>query len=334
MKLCIFGAGAMGGLLGARLAAAGEEVSLVARGPHLAAMRRNGLRLVGREGEIVVTPPCTDNAATLGVQDVVVLAVKATALRGAADSVRPLLGPDTVLVPALNGVPWWYFYRLAGPYADRRLDSVDPGGELWEKLPPSRVIGCVVYAAGEIVAPGVIHSTASESFLLGDPAGKLGDRVAALAQRCEAAGLGAPVSPDIRQALWIKLWGNLSFNPLSVLTGATLDRLAIEAESRDVARRMMLEARDVGERLGIAFPMDVDRRMAMAEGLVGHKTSMLQDFEHRRALELDALLGAVIEMARLVGVATPTLEIIFALVKQRARVAGCAVAEPKALPAA
>jgi 2-dehydropantoate 2-reductase len=334
MKICVFGAGAMGGLLGARLAAAGEDVSLIARGSHLAAMRRNGLRLVGREGEIVVTPPCTDNAAALGIQDVVVLAVKATALRGAADSVRPLLGPDTVLVPALNGVPWWYFYRLPGLYADRRLDSVDPGGELWDKLPPSRVIGCVVYAAGEIVAPGVIHSTASESFLLGDPAGQLGDRVAALSRLCEAAGLSAPVSPDIRQALWIKLWGNLSFNPLSVLTGATLDRLALEAESRDVARRMMIEAREVGERLGIAFPMDVDRRMAMAESLVGHKTSMLQDFERQRALEIDALLGAVIEMARLVGVATPTLEIIFALVRQRARIAGCAAAEPKALPAA
>jgi 2-dehydropantoate 2-reductase len=334
MKICVFGAGAMGGLLGARLADAGEDVSLVARGSHLAAIQRHGLRLVAKEGDIVVAPPSTDDPATLGVQDVVILAVKATALRAAADSIRPLLGSHTVLVPALNGVPWWYFYRLAGPYADRRLDSVDPGGELWDKLPPSRVIGCVVYAAGEIVAPGVIRSTAGESFLLGDPAGELGDRVAALSSRCEAAGLGAPVSSDIRQALWIKLWGNLSFNPLSVLTGATLDRLALEAESRDVARRMMTEARAVGERLGIVFPMDVERRMAMAEGLVGHKTSMLQDFERLRALEIDALLGAVIEMARLVGVATPTLEIVFALVRQRARVAGCAVAGPTALPAA
>ncbi len=201
MKICVFGAGAMGGLLGARLAAAGENVSLVARGRHLAAMQRDGLRLVAKNGEIVVTPPCTDDPASLGVQDVVILAVKATALRGAADAVRPLLGPDTVLVPALNGVPWWYFYRLAGPYADRRLDSVDPGGVLWDKLPPSRVIGCVVYAAGEIVAPGVIHSSASESFLLGDPAGRLGARVAALSALCEAAGLSAPISPDIRQAL-------------------------------------------------------------------------------------------------------------------------------------
>src|SRR3954453_9772947 len=193
MRICVFGAGAMGGLLGARLAAAGQNVSLVARGSHLAAMRRNGLRLVGRDGEIVVTPPCTDNAATLGPQDVVILAVKATALRGAADAIRPLLGPDTVLVPALNGVPWWYFYRLAGPYADHRLDSVDPGGMLWTSLPPSRVIGCVGYAAGGVVAPGVIHSTASESFLLGDPAGQHGARVAALSSLCEAAGLSAPV---------------------------------------------------------------------------------------------------------------------------------------------
>jgi 2-dehydropantoate 2-reductase len=326
MKICVYGAGAMGGLLGARLAAAGEAVTLVARGRHLAAMRKDGLRLVAQDGEIVVTPPCTDDPATLGAQDVVVLAVKANALRGAADSIRPLLDPHTVLVPALNGVPWWYFYKLAGPHEDRRLASIDPGGALWDKLPPSRVIGCVVYAAGEIVAPGIVRSSASESFLLGDPAGRLGERVAAFSAVCEKAGLSAPVSPDIRQALWIKLWGNLSFNPLSVLTGATLNRLALEPESRDVARRMMVEARAVGERLGIAFPMDVDRRMAMAEGLVGHKTSMLQDFEQRRALEIDALLGAVIEMAGLVGVATPTCEIILALVRQRARIAGCATA--------
>ncbi len=245
-------------------------------------------------------------------------------------------------MPALNGVPWWYFYKLAGPHEDRRLDSVDPGGALWDKLPPSRVIGCVVYAAGEIVAPGVVRSTASESFLLGDPAGGpgadpqggLGARTAALAALWENARLSASVSQDIRQAVWIKLWGNLSFNPLSVLTGATLDRLALEPESREVARRMMTEARAVGEQLGIDFPMDVDRRMAMAEGLVGHKTSMLQDFERGRALEIDALLGAVVEMARLVDVATPTCEIVLALVRQRARVAGCGRAEAVALPAA
>jgi 2-dehydropantoate 2-reductase len=322
LRICVLGAGAMGGLLGARLAAAGEAVSLIARGDHLAAMRANGLRLIARDGDVVVNPPCTDDAEAIGVQDVVILAVKATALRGAADAVRPLLGPETVLVPALNGVPWWYFYGLPGPHADRRLDSVDPGGELWRKLPPERVIGCVVYAAGEIVAPGVVRSSASESFLLGDPAGRLGPRVAALSAIFETAGLKAPVSLDIRRDLWIKLWGNLSFNPLSVLTGATLDQLALEAESRDVARRMMIEARDVAERLGIAFPMDVDARMAMAEGLRGHKTSMLQDFERGSPLEIDALLGAVIEMARLVGVATPTCEIVFNLVRQRARVAG------------
>src|SRR6266851_7873195 len=207
LRICVVGAGAMGGLLGGRLAAAGEQVSLIARGSHLAAMRANGLRLIAKGGDVVVNPPCTDDATAIGVQDIVILAVKANALGAAADAVRPLLGADTVLVPALNGVPWWYFYRLAGPYADRRLDSVDPGGVLWDKLPPSRVIGCVVYAAGEIVAPGVIHSSASESFLLGDPAGRLGARVAALSALCEAAGLSAPISPDIRQALWIKLWG-------------------------------------------------------------------------------------------------------------------------------
>ena len=326
LRICVVGAGAMGGLLGGRLAAAGEQVSLIARGSHLAAMRANGLRLIAKGGDVVVNPPCTDDATAIGVQDIVILAVKANALGAAADAIQPLLGAETVLVPALNGVPWWYFYRLAGPYAGCRLDSVDPGGELWRKLPPERVIGCVAYAAGEIVGPGVVRSNASETFLLGDPAGRLGTQVGRLSAIFENAGLKAPVSPDIRRDLWTKLWGNLSFNPLSVLTGATLDQLALEPESRDVARRMMIESRAVGERLGIVFPMDVDARMAMAEGLRGHKTSMLQDFERGSPLEIDALLGAVIEMARLVDVATPTCEVIFNLVRQRARIAARAPA--------
>src|SRR6266851_5085118 len=307
LRICVVGAGAMGGLLGGRLAAAGEQVSLIARGSHLAAMRANGLRLIAKGGDVVVNPPCTDDATAIGVQDIVILAVKANALGAAADAIQPLLGAETVLVPALNGVPWWYFYRLAGPYAGCRLDSV-------------------AHAAGEIVGPGIVRSNASETFLLGDPAGRLGMQVARLSAIFENAGLKAPVSPDIRRDLWTKLWGNLSFNPLSVLTGATLDQLALEPESRDVARRMMIESRAVGERLGIVFPMDVDARMAMAEGLRGHKTSMLQDFERGSPLEIDALLGAVIEMARLVDVATPTCEVIFNLVRQRARIAARAPA--------
>lgn len=321
-SICVFGAGAIGSLLGARLALSGVAVTLVARGPHLAAMREHGLRLVTKEGEVVAHPACTENAATLGPQDYVVLTVKAPALRAAAEAVKPLLGPKTILVSAANGVPWWYFYRLPGPFADHRLASVDPAGLLWRELPPARVIGCIVYTASEVVAPGVVHSSGKE-FRLGDPGGELAERVASLAEILTKAGMTAPICDDIRQALWVKLWGNLAFNPLSVLTGATLDRLAREPESRDVARRMMIEAQEVGERLDIRFPLDVDQRIAAAEAVGPHKTSMLQDFERGRDLEIDAVLGAVVEMAQLVGVPTPVCAMVLGLVRQRGRVSGC-----------
>ncbi len=322
-RICIFGAGAIGGFLGARLSASGVAVSLVARGTHGAAIREQGLRLIAAGGDIVVRPPCTDDPKTLGPQDIVILAVKAPALRDAAGGIRPLLGPHTALVAAVNGVPWWYFHGLAGAHADRRVASVDPDGALWEGLPPQRTVGCVAYAASEIVAPGVVRHVSGQKFVLGDPTGALGEPTAALSQLLIKAGFDAPISPNIRQELWNKLWGNLAFNPLSVLTGARLDQLARDPDSRDVAWHMLGEAREVGLRLGIKFPTEIDRRIAAAEAVGPHKTSMLQDFERGRPLELDALLGAVVEIARLFEVATPVCDIVLGLVRQRARLAGC-----------
>jgi 2-dehydropantoate 2-reductase len=319
--VCVFGAGAIGSLLGGHLARAGEKVSLIARGRHLEAMQSEGLRLISKDGETVVHPQCHCDAARLGVQDFVILTVKAHALHEAAAALQPLLGPETVIVSAANGVPWWYFYRVEGELANHRLATIDPDGTLWERLPPERALGCVVHAAGEIVAPGVVKWSGKD-FRLGDPGGRLGPELAELSRMITEAGLAAPICPDIRQEVWNKLWGNATFNPLSVLTGAMLDRLAGDPDTKSIARQMMIEMQTVGGRLGIRFPMDVDRRIAVAEAIGPHKTSMLQDLERGRTLEIDALLGVVIEMAGLVGVAAPVCELILGLVRQRARVVG------------
>jgi 2-dehydropantoate 2-reductase len=320
--ICVFGAGAIGSLLGGRLALSGAAVSLVARGPHLDAMRERGLRIVSAKGTETVRPYCTDTAAALGVQDYVILTVKAPALRAAAEAVQHLLGPRTVIISAANGVPWWYFHEFPGPLRDHRLAAIDPDGAVERLLPARRTLGCVVHAASEVAEPGVVKARGDE-FRLGDPGGALGAELAILSQMMMEAGLTAPVCRDIRHEVWSKLWGNAAFNPLSVLTCAMLDRLAGDSETQLIARQMMVETQQVGERLGIRFPVDVDRRIAMAQAIGPHKTSMLQDLERGRALEIDALLAAVVEMARLVGVATPISELILGLVRQRARIAGC-----------
>lgn len=321
MKICIYGAGAIGGLLGVKLAAAGHDVSFIARGAHLEAMRSKGATLLSEGRTITARPVCTDRPEELGPQEAVILAVKTTAASDAARAIRPLLGPDTMVVTAMNGVPFWYFYKLPGPWTDRRLTSIDPDGTQWDGIGPGRVIGCVVYAAGEVEAPGVIRHLSGTRFVVGEIDGSESPRVRRLAEALGSAGFDAPVSRDIRKDLWGKLWGNLSFNPVSVLTGATLDVLARDPDSQAPIRAMMLEAQAVANRLGITFAMDVDRRIAMAAEVGAHKTSMLQDLERGRPMEIDALLGAVVEMARLVGVATPMCDTILGLVRQRARVA-------------
>jgi 2-dehydropantoate 2-reductase len=233
------------------------------------------------------------------------------------------MGPGSVLVTGVNGVPYWYFHGLDSPWRDHRIESVDPGGVLWRTLPPSRVLGCVVYPAAEIVEPGVIEHSYGNRFTLGEPDGSKSERALAFSKLLTSAGLKAPVRPQIRDEIWVKLWGNLAFNPLSALTGATLERLAFEPTLRAVARAMMLEAQAVAEALGVKFPIDVEKRMDGAGDVGAHKTSMLQDLERGRPMEIDALLGAVVELGELTGKEMPTCRAVLALVRERARQAGC-----------
>lgn len=324
MRLCIFGAGAIGGLMAARLAAKGDvEVTVIARGPHLAAMQAHGLKLLSEGGETVVRPRCVASAAEAGVQDYVVVTLKAHSLPGAAAQMQPLLGPETAVVSAVNGLPWWYFHGLGGPHEGRVVESVDPGGVVSALLPPSRAIGCIVYPAAEVIAPGVIEHTYGDRFSLGEPDGSRSPRVQRLSEALIAAGFKAPVRPRIRDELWVKLWGNLAFNPISALTTATLDVLIADDGQRGVARAMMLEGQRVAEALGVRFAIDVDKRIAGAAEVGAHKTSMLQDLERGRPMEIEALLGAVVELADLVGEPAPICRTVLALVRARARAAGC-----------
>jgi len=323
MRIAIFGAGAMGGFLGVRLHQAGAEVTFIARGAHLAAMRDRGVTL--REGgeSVTVRPRCTDNPAEAGPQDYVFVTLKAHSLPAAAPQIVPLLGTDTALVTGINGVPYWYFHGLDGPYRDRTVESVDPGGVLFQTLHPARVIGSVLYPAAEVVEPGVIEHSYGDRVSLGEPDGSRSARIEALSRLMIQAGLKSPVRPRIRDEIWVKLWGNLAFNPLSALTGSTLERLAGRSDLRAVARAMMVEAQVVAEALGVRFPIDVDKRIQGAQEVGAHKTSMLQDLERGRPLEIDALLGAVVELGQLVGKPMPTCEGVLALVRERARLAGC-----------
>ena len=323
MKIAVFGAGAIGGMMGVKLAAAGADLSVVARGPHLAAMQANGLSLVEGGQTTTVHPRCTADAATLGVQDYVIVTLKAHSLPAAAPSIASMMGPHTALITAINGVPYWYFHGLEGPWRDRRVNSVDPGGTLWKILPPSQAIGCVVYPAAEVTAPGIITHTYGDRFSLGEPDGSRSERIEAISKRLIAAGLKAPVRPRIRDEIWIKLWGNLCLNPVSALTGATLDRITGRADLRALCRAMMVEAQAVAEALGVRFAITVDKRLDGAADVGEHKTSMLQDLERGRPLEIDALLGAVVELGAMTGHAMPTCETILALVRERARLAGC-----------
>tara|TARA_B100000949_G_scaffold195217_1_gene180257 strand:- start:2476 stop:3447 length:972 start_codon:yes stop_codon:yes gene_type:complete len=319
VKICVFGAGAIGGYLGGMLARAGCEVSLVARGPHLAAIQKNGLTLWrdGKSQTYAIT--ATDSAAELGPQDFVLVTLKAHALSGVVADVRKLLGPDTAVVSAVNGLPWWYFHGLDSPNTERPLESVDPGGLIWRGIGPERAIGCVVYPSVEVPEPGVIRHLSDDKFSLGEPSGERSERVRTLARVFIDAGLKAPVRPRIRDEIWVKLWGNLSFNPLSALTMATLDVLAGDAGIRVIARAMMVEAQAVGEKHGIRFAVDVDRRIDAAASVGAHRTSMLQDLEQGRPLEIAALVESVMEVARLVGQPTPTIDLVHALLRQRIR---------------
>jgi 2-dehydropantoate 2-reductase len=322
MKVAIYGAGAIGGLIGAHLARTGQDVTLIARGPHLAALREKGLHLTGHSGDFTVHPKATEDAREAGVQDFVIVALKANAVPAIAGKLAPLLGPQTAVVMAVNGVPWWYFYGQEGLLKDARLPSVDPDGKLWDLVGPQRVIGCVVYPAAEVVEPGHIHHVENDRFSLGEAGGEKSARVQALSAAFIAAGFKAPVKLDIRTEIWVKLWGNVAFNPLSALTGGTLARICGDAETRAIAKAMMTEAEAIALKLGVKMPIDVEKRINGAAAVGEHKTSMLQDIERGRPIELDAIVGAVRDLGRLVAVPTPMIDTIYALVKQKAQILG------------
>lgn len=332
MKICIYGAGAIGGYMGLALADGGAEVSLIARGAHLEAIKADGLKLLVDGGERVARMNATSDPSTLGPQDYVIVALKAHQAWDVADQMVPLLGAQTAVVTAQNGVPWWYFHGFGGQYAGQRIRSVDPDDRQWNAIGPARAIGCVVYPAAEIVAPGVIKHVYGNKFTLGEPDRSKSERVVRLSQALQAGGLKAPIAPEIRNEIWLKLWGNLCFNPISALTHATLDVVAMDPGTRALSRNMMLEAQRIGARIGVHFRVDVERRINGAASVGAHRTSMLQDLERGRPLEIDALLTAVQEMGRMVDVETPYIDSVLALVQQMGRVAGVYPTFPEPTP--
>jgi 2-dehydropantoate 2-reductase len=307
--------------MGVQLARAGADVSFIARGAHLAAMREHGARLI-MDGQTFSAPVrCTSDPAELGVQDFVIITLKAHSLPGVVDAMQPLLGKHTAIVTGVNGIPYWYFYQHGGRFAGTRLASVDPDGGQWTKLGPERAIGCVLYPAAEIVEPGVIKHVYGKKFPIGEPSGERTPRIQQLHEIMQAAGFEAPIRENIRDEIWLKLWGNLCFNPISALTHATLDVITSDPGTRAVSRTMMLEAKRIAEQFGVHFRVDVERRIDGAGAVGAHKTSTLVDLENRRPMEIDPLLTVVQEMGRLVAEPTPTIDVVLALIKLRERMA-------------
>ncbi|NJD35233.1 MAG: 2-dehydropantoate 2-reductase [Betaproteobacteria bacterium] len=313
MKIAIVGAGAIGGFLGARLALAGEDVPCIARGPNLAAIRANGLRLIEEDGsERHAANVKGATMAEAGVQDAVLLTLKAHQVKDVLPDMRSLFGPDTLVVTMQNGIPWWYFHKLACPWQGQAVASVDPDGTGAANIEVERVIGSVVYPASELVAPGVIKVIEGNRFSLGELDGAKTPRLEALTQTLIRAGFKTPMSTDIRSEIWLKLWGNLSFNPISALTHATLVDICQFPLTRELAANMMIEAQAVAEKLGVRFKVSLDKRIAGAEAVGRHKTSLLQDVESGRPLELEALVGSVRELGRVTATPTPTIDAVYA----------------------
>jgi 2-dehydropantoate 2-reductase len=328
MKICIFGAGAVGGYLAVKMKQSGVDVSLVAQGPDLDAIKSGGLKLVEGGNETAVELPVAGTPAEFGVQDCVILALTAHESWEVAESLAPLFGPQTMVVTVQAGVPWWYFYGLPGQFANLRLESLDPSDRQWRAIGPERVIGCTPYIVAERVEPGVIKHVDGMNFGLGEPNRKETDRVKALAAVFSDAGLKPRVYPEIRNDIWLKLWGNLCFHPISALTRAPLDAIALDPATRSVARNMMQEAERIGRRLGVHFRVDIERRINSAAQREGQKTAMLQDLEHGKTLELDSILGAVQEMGRIVDLDTPYIDCVLGLTQQMGRMAGVYPAFP------
>ena len=315
MKYTIVGAGAIGGYLGAKLALAGEEVTFIARNRNLAAINARGMTLHLPDGttEQAKNVRAVQDAAEAGPQDVVLLTTKAHQLLDLVPGMQALFGPETMVVSMVNGIPWWYFQKLGGAYEAQQLRSVDPDGALSAGIDVKRIIGGIVYPAAELLEPGVIKVIEGNRFTLGELDNQRTPRIEALSKSMMAAGFKAPVSRDIRSEIWVKLWGNLTFNPVSALSHATLEDICTYPLTRALAQRMMEEAQRVGEKLGVTFKVSVDQRIAGAQAVGAHKTSMLQDVEQGRALELEALLGSVVELARITDTPTPNIDAIYAV---------------------
>ena len=314
MRIAVIGAGAIGGYLGARLALSGEEVSFVARGANLEAIRAGGFRLIEEDGSerVATNVRAVRDMSEAGPQDYVLLALKAHQVAAVAPGMRALFGPETAVVTMQNGIPWWYFHKLGGPFEGRAVTRVDPDGTIGASIGNERIIGSVVYPASELVAPGVVRVIEGNRFSLGEPDGSKSERALRLSEALARAGFKAPVSSDLRSEIWLKLWGNLTFNPVSALTHATLARICRYPLTRELAANMMREAQTVAEKLGVRFRIPIDKRIAGAEAVGEHKTSMLQDVERGRALELEALLGAVVELARMTQTPTPHIDAVYA----------------------
>ena len=314
MRIAVVGAGSIGGYLGARLALAGEEVTFIARGANLQAINAQGFRLIEEDGteHVARSVRAVQKTGEAGPQDFVLLALKAQQVGALAADVPAMFGAETAVVTLQNGIPWWYFHKLGGEFDGRPVMSVDPDGAIAAAIPGERIIGSVVYPAAELVAPGVVRVIEGNRFSLGEPDNGKSARVQRISDALARAGFKAPVSSDLRSEIWLKLWGNLTFNPVSALTHASLAAICRFPATRALAAEMMAEARTVAEKLGVRIRITIDKRIAGAESVGEHKTSMLQDVEHGRPLELDALLGAVIELARLTGTPTPHCDAVYA----------------------
>ena len=313
MRIAVVGAGAIGGYLGARLALAGEDVTCIARGPNLAAMRERGLKLIEEDGsERVARVRAVQQMDEAGPQDVVLLTLKAHQVASVAADLRAMFTPDTIVVTMQNGIPWWYFHKMGGEYDGRAVRVVDPDGAAAASIENERILGSVVYPASELVEPGVVKVIEGNRFSLGEPDNSKSERAQRVSQVLTGAGFKAPVSTDLRGEIWLKLWGNLTFNPVSALTHATLAQICQFPPTRELAASMMREAQGVAEKLGVRFRIGLERRIAGAEAVGEHKTSMLQDVERGRALELDALLGSVVELARMTNTPTPQIDAVYA----------------------
>jgi len=312
VRIAIAGAGAIGGYIGAQLARAGAEVVLFARGPHLRAMQEHGLRVISGDGDFVVRPQVVGEVTAIGRADVLFLGVKAHSLTALAPELRPVLGPDTMVVSTQNGIPWWYFQNYPGELNGLHLERVDPGGVIARSIEPERVVGSLAYFSTDVAEPGVIHHTEGNRLSLGEPSGARTDRTKALAEALIAAGLRTPVTTRLRHEIWVKLLGNVAFNPISALTGGTLEELVRHPDVSQVVRELMAETEAVAAKLDIELPISIDQRMAGAEKVGAHKTSMLQDYEAGRPMELEPIVGAVIELGERLGVMMPATQVVYA----------------------